>query len=71
MGCMLALSSAATYPYSCNPDDVLGALDYQRKQLFFMDVMCKGFYPGYIKRYWRENGIQIKVNEGVNADLKL
>ena len=64
MGCMLALSSAATYPYSCNPDDVLGALEYQRKQFFFMDVMCKGFYPGYIKRYWREKGIQIKINEG-------
>ena len=64
MGCMLALSSIAIYPYSCNPDDVLGALEYQRKQFFFMDVMCKGFYPGYMKRYWRDNNISIKIKEG-------
>lgn len=64
MGCMLALSSAATYPYSCNPDDVLGALEYQRRQFFFTDVMCRGFYPGYMKRYWREHDIQIKINDG-------
>jgi 6-phospho-beta-glucosidase len=64
MGCMLALSSIATYPYSCNPDDVFGALEYQRKQLFFMDVMCRGAYPAYIKRYWNEKGIKINIEDG-------
>lgn len=61
MGCMLALSALATYPYSCNPDDVLGALDYQRSQYFFMDVMCRGYYPGYIRRRWKEQGIQLQM----------
>ena len=68
MGCMLSLSSIATYPYSCNPDDVLGTLEHQRKQFFFMDVMCRGEYPGYVKRIWRDNGIQVKINDG---DLEL
>ena len=68
MGCMLALSSIATYPYSCNPDDILGTLEHQRKQFFFMDVMCKGAYPGYIKRYWRENGVELTIRDG---DLEL
>lgn len=64
LGCMLALSSIAVYPYDCNPDSVLGALEYQRKQLFFSDVMCKGFYPGYIKRVWNEKGIHVNIKEG-------
>ncbi|MDE7262497.1 MAG: glycoside hydrolase family 1 protein [Oscillospiraceae bacterium] len=64
MGCMLSLSSVATYPYSCNPDDAMGALEYQRKQFFFLDIMCRGVYPGYVKRIWREKGIQVKMNEG-------
>ena len=51
---MLSLSSMATYPYSCNPDDVFGALQFQRKQKLFLDVMCKGYYPGYVKRIWNE-----------------
>ena len=54
IGCMLSLSSMATYPYSCNPDDVFGALQFQRKQKLFLDVMCKGYYPGYVKRIWNE-----------------
>lgn len=68
IGCMLSLSSLATYPYSCNPDDVMGALEFQRKQKFFLDVMCKGFYPGYIRRIWRENDTEPTMREG---DIKL
>lgn len=68
MGCMLTLSSLAVYPQSCNPDDVLGALDYQRRQFFFMDVMCRGSYPGYMRRYWHEKGIHIEADE---QDLQL
>ena len=68
MGCMLALSSLATYPWSCNPDDVLGALEYQRKQFFISDVMCWGSYPGYIRRYWREHDIHVRMRDG-DADL--
>ena len=68
MGCMMALSSLATYPWDCNPDNVLGALDYQHKQMFFLDVMCKGRYPGYARRAWREQGIEVQMEPG---DLEL
>lgn len=61
VGCMMAFSSIATYPNSCHPDDVLGAMFYQRKQLFFADVMCKGRYPWYMQRYWKEKGIHIET----------
>ena len=68
IGCMLSLSSIATYPYSCNPDDVLGALSFQRKQKQFLDVMCKGAYPGYVKRIWRELDCEPVMRDG---DLEL
>lgn len=68
IGCMLSLSSMATYPYSCNPDDVFGALQFQRKQKLFLDVMCKGAYPGYVKRIWKEEGTEPAVQPG---DLEL
>ena len=63
IGCMLSLSSMATYPYSCNPDDVFGALQFQRKQKLFLDVMCKGYYPGYVKRIWNEQNCTPVMNE--------
>lgn len=68
IGCMLSLSSIATYPYSCNPDDVFGALQFQRKQKLFLDVMCKGYYPGYVKRIWNEVNCTPVMQEG---DLEL
>lgn len=68
IGCMLSLSHIATYPNTCNPDEVMGALSYQRKHLFFLDVMCKGIYPGYVKRIWREKNITVRMKE---HDLQL
>lgn len=67
IGCMLSLSSLATYPYSCNPDDVMGALQFQRKQKFFLDVMCKGKYPGYVLRILEEKNIHIEKQPGDDA----
>lgn len=68
IGCMLSMSSCATYPATCNPDDVMGALQFRRKNLFFGDVMCKGEYPGYVKRIWRENDCAPVIDDG---DLEL
>lgn len=45
IGCMLALSGL--YPASCRPEDVMGALEFRRRALFFSDVMIRGYYPSY------------------------
>ncbi|MDW1811984.1 family 1 glycosylhydrolase, partial [Vibrio sp. Vb2362] len=34
------------------------------KWLFFGDVQTRGQYPGYMKRYFRENGIEIQMEAG-------
>lgn len=65
IGCMLTSSCIATYPYSCNPDDAWGAYDLQRISHFYMgDPFCLGIIPGYVKRIWREKGVEPKFSEG-------
>lgn len=69
VGCMLTCSSIATYPYTCSPDDVMGAYDLARmSNFYFGDAFCKGIIPGYVKRIWREEGINPSYTED---DLKL
>ncbi|MEH0740378.1 family 1 glycosylhydrolase [Vibrio cholerae] len=58
------LLGAINYPYTCNPDDVLAAMDENNKWLFFGDVQTRGKYPGYMLRYFRDNGITIEMEAG-------
>ncbi|MCF7753691.1 6-phospho-beta-glucosidase [Paenibacillus xylanexedens] len=59
IGCMLA--AGMVYPYSSNPDDVWKAMEKDRESFFFIDVQSKGAYPGYTKRFFRENDIRIDM----------
>ncbi|PSW15507.1 6-phospho-beta-glucosidase [Photobacterium rosenbergii] len=58
------LLGAINYPYTCNPDDVLAAMQENNKWLFFGDVQTRGKYPGYMLRYFRENNIEIAMADG-------
>ena len=49
------------YPLTCKPDDVFAALQENRRWLFFGDVQCRGRYPGYINRYFREQNIMLRT----------
>ncbi len=62
IGCMLA--AGMTYPYACNPDDVQKAMDQDRESFFFIDVQSRGKYPGYAKRFFEENNIELKIEAG-------
>ena len=65
VGCMLTSSCVATYPYDCHPSSVWAALDAQRRANFcFGDAFCKGKIPGYVKRIWRDNNLDIKIEDG-------
>ncbi|RJX66230.1 6-phospho-beta-glucosidase [Vibrio sinensis] len=58
------LLGALNYPYTCNPDDVLASIHENNQWLFFGDVQTRGKYPGYMLRYFRENGITIDMEVG-------
>ena len=56
--CMIL--SMPTYPLTPSPDDVIAAMDAEHRNYFYGDVHVRGKYPGYMKRYFREHGIQIQ-----------
>ena len=62
IGCMLAAGCA--YPYSSNPDDTWKVMEMERESYFLIDVQSKGEYPGYAKRFFRENGIELQIEAG-------
>lgn len=62
---------ATTYPYTCNPDDVLEAQKTMRQMNWFTsDVHVRGEYPHYMERFFEENNITIKMEEGDAEILK-
>ncbi|MRS90898.1 6-phospho-beta-glucosidase [Enterobacteriaceae bacterium RIT714] len=64
------LLGGLVYPLTCKPDDVLEALQENRAWQFFGDVQCRGAYPGYMLRFFRDNGIQLEVNDADREALK-
>ncbi|MED4074060.1 6-phospho-beta-glucosidase [Priestia endophytica] len=68
VGCMIA--GLPLYPLSPNPNDVLEVMKLERKNLFFSDVQVRGYYPSYIKRFFKENDIVIKIEDEDEAILK-
>lgn len=53
-----------TYPYTCKPEDAIAMQkDDQMKNLFFLDVLNKGIYPYYAKKYFEEKEIQLKMQD--------
>ena len=63
IGCMIC--HITTYPMTCNPDDILEA--QKRNQIlnqFCGDVQVRGEYPKFMDRYFKENGLEIKMKPG-------
>lgn len=58
------------YPLTCRPEDVLEALQENRAWQFFGDVQCRGAYPGYMLRFFRDSGIQIDITDADREALK-
>ncbi|VYT89292.1 6-phospho-beta-glucosidase [Metakosakonia massiliensis] len=64
------LLGALMYPLSCKPEDVFKALQENHGWQFFGDVQCRGSYPGYMQRYFRENNIALDISERDREDLR-
>lgn len=68
MGGMMARREG--YPATCNPLDVLEAIKDDQKNLFFSDVLVRGYYPSYMKSFFAENKISINFEDGDEELLK-
>lgn len=63
IGCMIAYMT--TYPYTCDPEDVLHVQEHVKMHNHFCgDIQVRGQYPYFAKRYFEENNIKIHMEEG-------
>lgn len=68
IGCML--TKLTTYPYSCNPHDVIKAYKNNQYNHFFTDVQVRGEYPAFMNRFFAEKNITIEKLAGDTELLK-
>lgn len=69
VGCMLVYGCA--YPLTCDPDDILANQEASRRFNYFCsDVQCRGYYPTYMNRFFKENDIEIKMEPEDETILK-
>lgn len=66
VGCMIL--SMPIYPLTPSPEDMIKVMESTHKNDFFADVHVRGKYPGYIKRYFKENNINI-VSEPEDEEI--
>ncbi len=60
VGCMQIY--ATSYPLTSNPEDVIKNMHHNHNMNYFCgDVQVRGKYPGYIQRFFLEQGIKIQI----------
>ncbi len=64
IGCMIAGSHLATYPATCDPDDVLATLDARRNTFMYTDIMADGVYPAFLRKMWKDHGTTPVMQDG-------
>ena len=62
---------ATSYPLTCDPDDIIKNQQQNHIMNYFCsDVQCRGYYPTYMKRYFKENNIEVTMEPGDEEILK-
>lgn len=63
VGCMITYHNY--YPYTCSPEDSLLAQHEDNVSNFYCsDVMVRGAYPFFAKRFWAQEGLTIEQEPG-------
>lgn len=58
-----------TYPATCKPDDALQAVqDEQYSNWFYTDILARGEYPSYMKRYFKKANVSLNIPQ---SDLQI
>ncbi len=67
VACMLA--ATCCYPGTCDPRDIIFNREKWEEGVFYSgDVLCRGEYPFFAERIWKQHGVKILMEED---DLKL
>ena len=59
-----------SYPASCDPSDVIGTMMFEHLMMYYCDVMCRGYYPGYKLRQLAREGIVLPEEPGDASILR-
>ncbi len=68
IGCMVA--AMPSYPYSCNPEDMIKFVESNREQLMFTDVHVRGHYPRNTLKLWERKNYNLDITEEDKKILK-
>ncbi|MBY1789221.1 6-phospho-beta-glucosidase [Clostridioides difficile] len=68
IGCMVA--AMPSYPYSCNPEDMIKFVESNREQLMFTDVHVRGHYPRHTLKLWERKNYNLDITEEDKKILK-
>ncbi|HBF2806080.1 TPA: 6-phospho-beta-glucosidase [Clostridioides difficile] len=68
IGCMVA--AMPSYPYSCNPEDMIKFVKSNREQLMFTDVHVRGHYPRHTLKLWERKNYNLDITEEDKKILK-
>ena len=69
IGCMIC--GITFYPMTCDPQDVLLNRHTWEQGIFYCgDVQCKGKYPTFAKRLWKEHNVHLDITEEDLEDLR-
>lgn len=64
----MMLASTTTYPFSCNPEDVMSCLEKDEDSFFFSDVLVRGYYTNKAKKKMEAYQVTLEMEQG---DLEL
>ncbi|MHA7220398.1 glycoside hydrolase family 1 protein [Arthrobacter sp. MDT1-48-3] len=67
VGCMII--AMPVYPLTPDPNDVVAAMHTAHDSYAFGDVHCRGEYPGYLLRRFRQQGINLTITDQDREDL--
>ena len=69
IGCMIC--GITFYPGTCDPADIILNRHTWEKSIFYCgDVQCKGKYPTYAERLWKEHNVKLDITEEDLEDLR-
>lgn len=68
VGCMVV--GITVYPLTPNPDDILKVMEIDNDLYFFLDVHCRGEYPYFAQRRFREMGFTLDIRDEDREILK-
>lgn len=66
----MMLCGGPDYPASPDPEDVLGCYRHNQMEYYFGDVLLRGIYPGYVLRFFEDNGYDIQFGAHDLEDLR-